>query len=89
MGEDGVLLVTKDLINQSITYKHFRAAVIDPIKLINVTGAGDTLISTVVAGLLKQYTIEESVQFGIKAASLSVQSESAIPHNLSPASVNF
>lgn len=45
------------------------------IKLVETTGAGDAFASGFVAGLIKKYSIEESLKLGI------VQSESVISHH--------
>lgn len=78
MGANGVILASKYEL-KPIIYQHFEA---EASEVHNCTGAGDTLAGSFVAALLKGYSIEEAVKFGMEKARLSLVCEdSAIsPH---------
>lgn len=48
-------------------------------KIVNVSGAGDSLSSGFITGLLRGLTVDESIAFGFMAATRSLQSMSAVP----------
>lgn len=65
----------------TIYFKYF--PVIPVTKIINVTGAGDSFVGGVLWGVLKGNNIQDSIQFGIVAAKLSIESDFAINPSLS------
>lgn len=47
-------------------------------KVINVTGAGDNFAGATIWGILQKYSLPESIQFGIAAARMCIESEFAV-----------
>ena len=70
-GAHGVILVSKTSNLSDITYQRFLAP--NDLKVLNATGAGDTLSGAFVHALLSGKTISDAIAFGMKAAVLSLQ----------------
>lgn len=87
MGENGALLATSTKLGSDFLgfsnffYKHYHA--FKPSRILDVTGAGDSLVGGTVWALLQGHSIEQSLQFGLKAARLSLESDSAVSPILS------
>ena len=64
---------------QFVTY-HFPAVPVSNVT--SVSGAGDCLAGTVIAGLVEGASLEAAISSGILAASLSLQSKDTVPDNL-------
>ena len=69
----------------SVVLKHFPAVALDNTNIVNVTGAGDTLVGALCAGLVRnQQALQDPsqcaalVQFAQEAATLSLRSERAV-----------
>lgn len=63
----------------SVVIKHFPAMTMPQDSQKNMSGAGDCLAGTVIAGLLKGYDINLVVKAGIVAASRSISSNLIVP----------
>ena len=50
--------------------------------MVNCTGAGDCLLATVAALTLHGIDMEEAVQIGMKAASVTIQSDKSVSKEL-------
>lgn len=74
IGARGVILVesAKD------SYIHIPAEFVPKDKIINTTGAGDTLVGTTVFGLLEGKSLPEAVRRAVKASALTIQSALAV-----------
>lgn len=72
LGEHGVLLASK--LDGTIFTRHFPA--VERAQVENATGAGDTLSGAFIHSLLMGSSIEESVSFGMEAASLTLDCSS-------------
>jgi pseudouridine-5'-phosphate glycosidase/pseudouridine kinase len=75
---------------ETIVLKHFPALAISSDKIVNVTGAGDSLVGALLATLVQNpsalqdpRTIDESVMLAQKAAVLTLQSDLAVSPLLS------
>jgi sugar/nucleoside kinase (ribokinase family) len=75
LGKHGVLLASKNA-DAPPKFVHFPAGSVSEI--ISSNGAGDTLCGAFVHALLKGANVNQAVQFGMKAASLSLESAEAI-----------
>eukprot|EP00741_Cyanophora_paradoxa_P017374 tig00020964_g16783.t1 len=81
MGKYGILLATKDEKTGAPVFSHYPAF---PANVVNVTGAGDSVVGGMVAALVGGAPLEAAVVVGLKAAKLSVECSSAISPALSP-----
>lgn len=63
--------------SEQFSTRFYAAPVIENI--VNVSGAGDSLSSGFITGLLRGLTINESIAFGFLAATCSLKSMSAVP----------
>ena len=70
-GAHGVILVSKTNMVKDVTFQRFYAS--NDIKVQNATGAGDTLSGAFIHALLRGKSISNSIEFGMKAAVLSLQ----------------
>jgi hypothetical protein len=79
---------------RSLTERSFFAASVEagfdytllrapPARLVNATGAGDTLVGTTCAALARGATMHDALRWGMAGARLSVQSQLAVPAELS------
>lgn len=86
MGANGVLVGSSTplsatstiyhLEEQTFHFQHYKAPKVTTI--INVTGAGDSLVGGVVWGLLRGNSLHNSLQFGLIAAKLSLESDHSV-----------
>jgi sugar/nucleoside kinase (ribokinase family) len=60
----------------------FKGRVIAASDVVNASGAGDTLLACVIHGLVAGESVHSSIERGIDAAALSVQSPSPCPANI-------
>ncbi|KAM9311495.1 uncharacterized protein PAF06_009309 [Gastrophryne carolinensis] len=67
---------------------HYPAAPIAPEEIVNVSGAGDSLMAGLLSGLLANLDTDTSVRMGLLAARLSLRSRGPISRLISPASVS-
>uniref|UniRef100_A0A1I8PQD8 Carbohydrate kinase PfkB domain-containing protein n=1 Tax=Stomoxys calcitrans TaxID=35570 RepID=A0A1I8PQD8_STOCA len=49
-------------------------------RVVNVSGAGDSFAGGFISGLLKEYTVTQSIALGFMAASKALQTAAAVPH---------
>lgn len=84
MGEDGVKIGTKQT-KFSSQIIHFYP---EKAKIVNVNGAGDSLASGFIFGLLSGLSIRKSILLGIHAARLTIESEYNVSPLLSPLILN-
>ncbi len=75
LGKYGVLLASKNA-DAPPEFVHFPAGSVPEINSSN--GAGDTLCGAFIHALLQGANVNEAIQFGMKAASLSLESAEAI-----------
>jgi len=71
---DGVILVSRAGV------EHFPAFPVASV--VNVSGAGDCLVGTLVSALTKGKSLTEAVQIGLQAAALSIQANETVPESL-------
>ena len=55
--------------------------------VVNVTGAGDALISGVLYGLYKKLDLHHCIKYGIRAATITIQSSDTVSCNLNEANI--
>ncbi|XP_048463358.1 uncharacterized protein zgc:136858 isoform X1 [Rhincodon typus] len=67
---------------------HYPAIAIEPEKVLNVSGAGDSLAAGIIAGILTQQETHTCIRMGLLAASYSLKSQEAISTSISTDSVN-
>ncbi|KAM4748686.1 uncharacterized protein WCC33_006060 [Rhinophrynus dorsalis] len=67
---------------------HYPAAPITGEEIINVSGAGDSLMAGLLSGILSGLDIDTCVRMGLLAARLSLRSYGPISKLISPASIN-
>jgi pseudouridine kinase len=81
MGDKGVLLASREQGREIAFQKYF--PVREKVKMLNATGAGDSLCGAFIAALSYGKSHVEAVEFGMEAAKLSVQTTgSAISEEL-------
>ena len=86
MGEDGVFLLSKTA-GEETTFHHIPAKA--GVKVLNATGAGDSLCGAFAHAILEGRTVVDSVHFGMDAAVTSLQcADSAISPELSSLKLN-
>ncbi|XP_069619371.1 uncharacterized protein [Ranitomeya imitator] len=68
---------------------HYPAAPIPPEEIINVSGAGDSLMAGLLTGVLAEYDTDTCVRMGLLAARLSLRSRGPISQLISPISVSL
>ncbi|XP_072001353.1 uncharacterized protein [Engystomops pustulosus] len=68
---------------------HYPAAPIPPEEIINVSGAGDSLMAGLLTGILAEYDTDTCVRMGLLAARLSLRSRGPISQLISPISVSL
>ncbi|KAK2539643.1 pseudouridine-metabolizing bifunctional protein c1861.05-like [Columba guinea] len=102
LGAHGVLLCGKSLGGSislcpgahektaaaSLCATHYPAIHISREEIVNVSGAGDSLMAGILAGMLAQHDTDTCVRMGLLAASLSLRSYEPISPNISTSSVN-
>lgn len=71
---DGVILVSRE------GSEHFPSIPVSSI--LNVSGAGDCLVGTLVSALTKGKSLTEAIQIGLQAAALSIQANETVPESL-------
>eukprot|EP01112_Ceratiomyxa_fruticulosa_P010361 TRINITY_DN273_c0_g1_i4.p1 TRINITY_DN273_c0_g1~~TRINITY_DN273_c0_g1_i4.p1 ORF type:complete len:683 (+),score=133.54 TRINITY_DN273_c0_g1_i4:588-2636(+) len=74
MGARGVIVGKHS--HQKIELKHFEPLKVD--KIINVNGAGDSMIGCFIWGLLNNNSLDQCIQYGLECAKLSISSEETI-----------
>ncbi|KAM6284191.1 uncharacterized protein M6G45_001983 isoform 1-T5 [Spheniscus humboldti] len=102
LGADGVLLCGKSLAGSislrpgaheqtaaaSLCATHYPAIHISREEIVNVSGAGDSLMAGILAGMLAKHDTDTCVQMGLLAASLSLRSYEPISPEISTSSVS-
>ena len=78
IGEHGVLVFEGQ--NQ---VQHFKTHQAPEENVVSVSGAGDCLAAGFISGLLKGHDTTTSVEFGLRAASLSLKNTFTVPNELS------
>ncbi len=73
LGSDGLYLVNKSVRKHYTNY---------PSKVLDVTGAGDSLTAGFIYGLLNYNNIDKACKFGLAAASLTVSSKDTVSTKL-------
>jgi pseudouridine kinase len=71
-GKEGIYLFEKE--NRRSKLIHFNAEKVKSENIIETTGAGDALTAGFAAGLHMKKDVDEAINLGIKAASLTIQS---------------
>ncbi|XP_073423714.1 uncharacterized protein [Dendrobates tinctorius] len=85
-----VSLLAKDKVSRDdLCAVHYPAAPIPPEEIINVSGAGDSLMAGLLTGVLAEYDTDTCVRMGLLAARLSLRSRGPISQLISPISVNL
>lgn len=69
-GAKGVLLVSRRGLGSTVSYQRFAAP---KMVVQNATGAGDSLCGAFIHAIMNGKTISEAVNFGMQAASMSLQ----------------
>ncbi|XP_073834207.1 uncharacterized protein [Musca autumnalis] len=64
-------------LSKTYSRRFYKAPVVSDI--VNVSGAGDSFSGGFITGILRGYTLDESIAFGFVAATCSLKSESAVP----------
>lgn len=72
-GKDGAYYLKQNETGFEI--EHFKAEEVTKTELVETTGAGDALTAGFAAGLMKDYSMAESIKLGIKASALTIKSE--------------
>ncbi|ADO76396.1 PfkB family carbohydrate kinase [Halanaerobium praevalens] len=72
-GKDGAYYLKQNETGFEI--EHFKAEKVTKTELVETTGAGDALTAGFAAGLMKDYSMAESIKLGIKASALTIKSE--------------
>ncbi|XP_068129193.1 uncharacterized protein [Hyperolius riggenbachi] len=67
---------------------HYPAAPISPEEIVNVSGAGDSLMAGLLSGVLAELDTDTCVRMGLLAARLSLRSHGPISKLISPSSVS-
>eukprot|EP01120_Amphizonella_sp_Union-15-10_P003706 TRINITY_DN14121_c0_g1_i1.p1 TRINITY_DN14121_c0_g1~~TRINITY_DN14121_c0_g1_i1.p1 ORF type:complete len:240 (-),score=35.84 TRINITY_DN14121_c0_g1_i1:30-653(-) len=76
LGEKGVAVASKDIFHEFLPYP--------PKEIVNVTGAGDSLVAGFVYGLTIGATLEQCIKYGLGCAKLSLENQAAISPYLTP-----
>ncbi|KAM3926587.1 uncharacterized protein RB166_009390 isoform 1-T2 [Leptodactylus fuscus] len=85
-----VSLRAKDKVSRDdLCAAHYPAAPIPPEEIINVSGAGDSLMAGLLTGVLAEYDTDTCVRMGLLAARLSLRSRGPISQLISPISVSL
>ncbi|XP_073506218.1 uncharacterized protein [Phyllobates terribilis] len=85
-----VSLRAKDKVSRDdLCAVHYPAAPIPPEEIINVSGAGDSLMAGLLTGVLAEYDTDTCVRLGLLAARLSLRSRGPISQLISPISVSL
>eukprot|EP01132_Coremiostelium_polycephalum_P000841 gene841-1048_t len=82
MGSEGMLLVFRDELGEYQYYK-FDAPPVDAESVVDVTGAGDSMVGGVVWALFNNYNISESIRVGEQCAKASLLSTHPVSPDLS------
>ncbi|XP_075066477.1 uncharacterized protein LOC142153103 [Mixophyes fleayi] len=100
LGADGVLLcghncegtlslrLTDKISGGDLCAVHYPAAPISPEEIINVSGAGDSLMAALLSGVLADLDTDTCVRMGLLAACLSLRSPGPVSQLLSTTSVS-
>ncbi|XP_050771303.1 uncharacterized protein LOC127029625 [Gymnogyps californianus] len=72
----------------SLCATHYPAIPISREEIVNVSGAGDSLMAGILAGMLAKHDTDTCVRMGLLAASLSLRSYEPISPEISPYSVS-
>lgn len=72
-GKNGVYYLSRN--QEKVRLKHFKAAAINKEEIVETTGAGDALTAGFAAGIMNKNSIEEAIELGIKASTMTVKSE--------------
>ncbi|XP_040294718.1 pseudouridine-metabolizing bifunctional protein C1861.05-like [Bufo bufo] len=86
--EGTVSLHAKDKVSRDdLCAVHYPAAPIPPEEIINVSGAGDSLMAGLLTGVLAEYDTDTCVRIGLLVARHSLRSRGPISQHISPISV--
>jgi pseudouridine-5'-phosphate glycosidase/sugar/nucleoside kinase (ribokinase family) len=83
MGEQGVLLATRDGSGATVSPKIQLFPAVSNLKVVNATGAGDSLCGAFVYSYLQGRSITEAIENGVRAAEVSLGSAKTISPNIS------
>jgi len=72
-GKKGVYYLSRN--KEKVKLEHFKAPEINSEEIVETTGAGDALTAGFVAGIMNKNSIQEAIELGIKASTLTVKSE--------------
>ena len=72
-GKDGAYYLSNR--QKEVKTEHFKAVEINSEEIVETTGAGDALTAGLASGIMNNYSIEEAINFGIRASALTVKSE--------------
>lgn len=104
LGAHGVLLCGRRSGSQSVSLRpgfreedprgdlyaaHYPAAPIPSQEVMNVSGAGDSLMAGIIAGIISGWDTDTSVRLGLLCARLSLRSQDPISQHITPASVSL
>lgn len=88
LGEDGLVIARKGLANepfgkqssQEVLVRHYPVTKVENI--VNVSGAGDSLASGMICGILTGLSEEVCVTVGVEAAKTALKSQSTVAKEL-------
>ncbi len=87
MGKNGVWYITKNHNANygTVEHKHIYLdnTIASALQVKSTTGAGDSLCAGIVYALYNNYSLQESVEYGITVASHTIQSNSAVSSSIS------
>ncbi|XP_065898187.1 uncharacterized protein [Dysidea avara] len=84
LGKHGVMVGQRE--HSTLTFKHYPAGPdhLLPVKVTSASGAGDSFVGAVMAGIVQGHSIDQSVRAGLKASYLSLLSKDTISHDVCP-----
>ncbi|XP_078509550.1 uncharacterized protein LOC144769367 [Lissotriton helveticus] len=104
LGAHGVLLCGRKSDGQTVSLRpgfreqepcgdlcaaHYPAAPIPNQEIMNVSGAGDSLMAGIIAGIVSGWDTDTSMRMGLLCARLSLRSQDPISQHITPASVSL
>ncbi|KAJ1166623.1 hypothetical protein NDU88_007022 [Pleurodeles waltl] len=104
LGAHGVLLCGRSSEGQTVSLRpgfreqeprgdlcatHYPAAPIPSEEIMNVSGAGDSLMAGIIAGIVSGWDTDTTVRMGLLCARLSLRSQDPISQHISPARMSL